>query len=111
MSSTDPATVHVPAPVADLDWDSRRMRAFADRALDLYGEYLERLDELPIARHTPAADVRRALLRPLPEDGLPDEEIVAAMREVLIEWGVQCGHPRFMAYITGSGTVPGPAST
>ena len=26
---------------------------------------------------------------------------------MLIDWGVQCGHPRFMAYITGSGTVPG----
>ena len=83
------------------------MRAFAERALDLYAEYLDRLDDLPIARHTPVADVRRALLRPLPEDGLSDEEVVARMREVLIDWGVQCGHPRFMAYITGSGTVPG----
>jgi aromatic-L-amino-acid/L-tryptophan decarboxylase len=105
MSSSDPAAV--PSPVTDLDWDSQRMRAFADRALDLYAEYLDRLDDLPIARHTPAAEVRRALLRPLPEDGLSDDEIVAYMREVLIEWGVHCGHPRFMAYITGSGTVPG----
>jgi aromatic-L-amino-acid/L-tryptophan decarboxylase len=105
MSSTDPSSF--PPPVADLDWDSRRMRAFAERALDLYAEYLDRLDDLPIARHTPAAEVRQALLRPLPEDGLSDEEVVAHMREVLIDWGVQCGHPRFMAYVTGSGTVPG----
>ncbi len=83
------------------------MRELADRALDLYSEYLDRLDELPIARHAPADQVRRAVLRPVPERGLTDDELVAHLRQVLIEWGVQCGHPRFMAYITGSGTVPG----
>ena len=106
MSSTrDPVTA--PPPVSDLDWDSRRMRQFAGRALDLYAEYLDRLDDLPIARHAPAGDVRRAVLRPIPEDALGDEEIIAHLRDVLIDWGVQCGHPRFMAYVTGSGTVPG----
>src|SRR5207248_9411240 len=51
MASTDPATATVPAPVAGLDWDSRRMRAFAERALDLYGGFLVRLDALASARH------------------------------------------------------------
>jgi aromatic-L-amino-acid decarboxylase len=105
MSSTDPAVA--PHPVPDLDWDSERMRGFAERALDLYAEYLDRLDGLSIARHAPAAEVRRAVLRPVPDEALPDEELIAHLRDVLIEWGVQCGHPRFMAYVTGSGTVPG----
>ena len=38
---------------------------------------------------------------------MSDDELIAHLRDVLIEWGVQCGHPRFLAYVTGSGTVPG----
>ena len=96
-----------PAPVADLDWDAARMRSLADRAIELYASFLEDLDDLPISRHAPAADVREAVLRPVPEEGLSDDELISHMRDVLIEWGVQCGHPRFLAYVTGSGTVPG----
>src|SRR5205085_9751833 len=96
-----------PAPVTDLDWDSGRMRALAERAVDLYAEYLDGLERLPISRHAPAADVRAAVARPVPEDGMTDDELVAHLRDVLVEWGVQCGHPRFLAYVTGSGTVPG----
>jgi len=96
-----------PAPVTELDWASDRMRALAELAVDLYAEFLDGLDQLPISRHAPAGEVRAAVLRPVPEDGLSDDELVAHLRDVLIEWGVQCGHPRFLAYVTGSGTVPG----
>jgi glutamate/tyrosine decarboxylase-like PLP-dependent enzyme len=96
-----------PPAVPDLDWDSQRMRGLADRAVSLYAEFLDGLDELPIARHAPAAAVRAALVRPIPEQGMADDELIEHLRQVLIEWGVQCGHPRFMAYVTGSGTVPG----
>ncbi|HEY0387867.1 MAG TPA: pyridoxal-dependent decarboxylase [Gaiellales bacterium] len=96
-----------PAPVADLDWDSARMRSLADRAVELYGEFLDGLDDMPIARDMPAQRVREAVVRPVPEEGLSDDELVAHLHDVLIEWGVQCGHPRFLAYVTGSGTVPG----
>ncbi len=102
-----PSDLDVPAPVADLDWDSRRMRLLADRAVALYAEFLDRLDDLPIARHASASTVREAVTRPLPRVGLSDDELIDHLRQVLIEWGVQCGHPRFMAYVTGSGTVPG----
>jgi len=96
-----------PAPVADLDWDAGRMRSLAERAVELYASFLEDLDDLPISRHAPAAEVREAVLRPVPEEGLSDDELISHLHDVLIEWGVQCGHPRFLAYVTGSGTVPG----
>ena len=96
-----------PAPVSDLDWDSARMRSLADRAVQLYAEFLDGLDDMPISRYAPAAEVRAAVVRPVPEQGMSDDELIAHLRDVLIEWGVQCGHPRFLAYVTGSGTVPG----
>src|SRR3954465_111540 len=96
-----------PAPVSDLDWDSARMRSLADRAVGLYAEFLDGLDDMPISRYAPAAEVRAAVVRPVPEQGMSDDELIAHLRDVLIEWGVQCGHPRFLAYVTGSGTVPG----
>jgi aromatic-L-amino-acid/L-tryptophan decarboxylase len=99
--------VQRPAPVADLDWDSARMRSLAGRAVDLYAEFLDGLDGMPIARDVPADRVREAVVRPVPAQGLPDDELIEHVREVLVEWGVQCGHPRFLAYVTGSGTVPG----
>ena len=104
MSATP---VERPAPVADLDWDSARMRSLADRAVDLFGEFLDGLDEMPIARDVPAGRVRDAVVRPVPDEGLNDDDLIDHLRDVLIDWGVQCGHPRFLAYVTGSGTVPG----
>ncbi|HET6848924.1 MAG TPA: pyridoxal-dependent decarboxylase [Gaiellales bacterium] len=104
MSATP---VQRPAPVADLDWDSERMRSLAERAVDLYGEFLDGLEGMPIARGAAAGLVRDAVIRPVPEQGLDDEQLIDHLRDVLIEWGVQCGHPRFLAYVTGSGTVPG----
>jgi aromatic-L-amino-acid decarboxylase len=47
------------------------------------------------------------VLRPVPELGLDDDQLVDHLRSVLIDHAVHCGHPRFMAYVTGSGTVPG----
>jgi aromatic-L-amino-acid/L-tryptophan decarboxylase len=107
MSLTGTEHTPRPAPVSDLDWDSARMRSLAERAVELYAEFLDGLDDLPISRHAPAGDVREAVLRPIPDRGLDDGQLIAHLRDVLIEWGVQCGHPRFLGYVTGSGTVPG----
>src|SRR4051794_731531 len=104
MSAT---RVQRPAPVADLDWDSARMRSLADRAVGLYAEFLDGLDAMPIARDVPAGLVRDAVVRPVPAEGLDDDQLIDHLRDVLVDWGVQCGHPRFLAYVTGSGTVPG----
>jgi hypothetical protein len=100
MSAT---SVQRPAPVADLDWDSARMRSLAERAVELYGEFLDGLDDMRIARDVPADRVRDAVVRPVPAEGLSDEQLIDHVRDVLIEWGVQCGHPRFLAYVTGVG--------
>src|SRR5437870_4636305 len=99
-----------PAPVRDLDWDPKRGRAFADRTADLWQELLERLPSLPVSGRWTAEQIRDAVSREIPDDPMPDDELFAYLREVTFERSVYPGHPRFMAYISGAGTVPGAAA-
>jgi aromatic-L-amino-acid decarboxylase len=99
--------VDAPAPVRDLDWDPDRARRFADKTVDLWEEFLRRLPDLPVAREAGEDEVRAAVVRPVPDDPTPDEDLLAYLREVALEWSMYPGHPRFMAYVSGTGTVPG----
>ncbi|HEX6331024.1 MAG TPA: pyridoxal-dependent decarboxylase [Actinomycetota bacterium] len=99
-----------PAPFPDLDWGPERARAFTDRAAALYEELLARLNELPITHARTAAEVRRAVAIEVPEEPMRDDELFAYLREVVFEQAAYPGHPRFLAYISGSGTVPGAAA-
>jgi aromatic-L-amino-acid decarboxylase len=96
-----------PAPLSDLDWDAARTRAFAERALDLWQEFLEGLDALPVARGESVAEVRAAVVRPIPDEPLDDDAVFDHLRAVLLEHSTYVGHPRFSGYIVGSGTAPG----
>ena len=99
-----------PTPVPDLDWDPKRARAFADRSTDLWQELLERLPSLPIAKRWTSEQVRDAVAREVPDEPMSDDELFEYLREVIFEWSGFPGHPRFMAYISGAGTVPGAAA-
>jgi glutamate/tyrosine decarboxylase-like PLP-dependent enzyme len=99
-----------PAPVPDLDWGPERARAFTDRVAGLYEELLARLRDLPITHGRPAPEVRDAVAIEVPEDPMDDEAIVAYLRDVVFEHASLPGHPRFMAYVSGAGTVPGAAA-
>jgi glutamate/tyrosine decarboxylase-like PLP-dependent enzyme len=99
-----------PAPVPDLDWPPERAREFTGELLDLWVELLERLRTLPAARGEPATEVSAAMSWPLRDEPLPDEEILALLRSLVFEHSSYAGHPGFMAYISGAGTVPGAAA-
>lgn len=96
--------------VPDLDWSPERARAFGEGALDVWTEWLERLRELPVAQRETAPEVAAALALDVPEEPLPPAEILAHVRELMLDHSVQVAHPGFMAYITGAGTVPGAAA-
>ena len=106
---TDPSPLP-PAPVRDLDWDAARARAFGGEVVELWGELLERLRSLPVGGRATAAEVRAAVTRPIPDEPLPERELLAALRAIALEHATYTGHPGFMAYITGAGTVPGAAA-
>lgn len=106
---TDLETV-APPPMTDLAWSAERARAFGGQVVELWGDLLERLDAMPVGGRTAAAEVRAALARPVPDEPLPEGELLGMMRELAFDHSTYTGHPGFMAYITGAGTVPGAAA-
>ncbi|MFN8574705.1 MAG: pyridoxal-dependent decarboxylase [Gemmatimonadaceae bacterium] len=97
-------------PVTDLAWDADRARTFGGQVVDLWGEFLERLSSLPIGRRATAAEVRAAVARPVPDEPLTADELLSTLRALMFENSTYTGHPGFMAYISGAGTVPGAAA-
>ena len=100
-------TVERPSPVTDLDWDPERARAFADRAVDLWQELLERLPDMPVSGRWTAKEIHDAVAIDVPDEPMPDDALFAYLHDVIFERSELSGHPRFMAYISGAGTVPG----
>ena len=97
-------------PVNDLAWDADRARALGSQVVELWGELLERLPSLPVGGRATAAEVRAAVTRAVPDEPLPIEELMASLRTLTFENATYTGHPGFMAYITGAGTIPGAAA-
>jgi aromatic-L-amino-acid/L-tryptophan decarboxylase len=94
----------------ELDWDPARARAFADRTADIWEELLERLPSAPVAGRWTAEQVRDAVAIPVPDEPMADDDLFAYLREVALDWSAYCGHPAFVAYVSGAGTVPGTAA-
>ncbi len=99
-----------PEPVRDLDWGPGQARELTGEMLDLWSELLERMGELPVAPMAAAGDVAAAMTLPIPEAPLSAREIADLLRPMVFDHSALCGHPGFLAYISGSGTVPGAAA-
>jgi glutamate/tyrosine decarboxylase-like PLP-dependent enzyme len=102
--------VERPEPVRDLDWEPKRARELGEAALDLWEELLARLRDLPISRYEGVGPVRDRVALPVPDDPMAPDDLVAHLQEVVLERSMYPGHPGFMAYISGAGTVPGAAA-
>lgn len=96
-----------PDPVRDLDWDPARARALGDAAVELWEEFLRRLPDLPVDRGITASEVSEAVHLDVPAEGMRDEELLDYLRKLVFEYSMYPGHPGFLAYIVGGGTVPG----
>jgi aromatic-L-amino-acid/L-tryptophan decarboxylase len=99
-----------PEPVRDLDWEPKRARELGEAALDIWQELLERLRDLPVSRYEGVDAVREAVALDVPEEPMPVEDLVAYLRSLVLEHSMYPGHPGFMAYVSGAGTVPGAAA-
>lgn len=97
-------------PVRDLDWGPEGARAFGREIVDLWAELLERLPELPAGRRLTTEQVRTAVTRPVPSDPTPPDQLLAYLRTLVFEHSTYPGHPGFVAYISGTGTIPGAAA-
>src|SRR6478752_5410562 len=96
-----------PRPVKDLDWSAETARALGTRAVDLWTEWLGKLRTLPVARPWKGRDLPKELGLGIPEGPTSVDQLVALLRTLVFDTSMYPGHPGFMAYITGPGTVPG----
>lgn len=95
-----------PQPVPDLNWSPEQAQEFGAGVLEIWTELLRRLPTLPVARAHKADEVRAAVAIPVPDEPMPVDDLVAYLRDMALERSMYPGHPGFMAYIVGSGTVP-----
>ena len=99
-----------PEPVPDLDWEPKRARELGEATLDIWEELLERVRDLPVSRYEGVDAVREAVALDVPEEPMPVEDLVGYLRKVVLDHSMYPGHPGFMAYVSGAGTVPGAAA-
>ena len=100
-----------PPPVRDLDWDAERARAFAGEMTEIWTELLASLRQGPVVPPgLGARQVREAVALDVPDEPMAADELVAHLREAVLDYSLKSGHPAHLAYITGTGTVPGAAA-
>lgn len=102
-----PGMARRPDPVPDLDWSPERARALGDAAVGIWVELLERLRDLPVNQPFTSDEVRAAVALPVPDEPLDLDRLVAHLRTVVFDESMYIGHPGFLGYIVGAGTVPG----
>lgn len=99
-----------PAPLPDLDWSPDAAEEIGSGAVALWREFLEQLPDLPIDRALTVGKVKKAVVRDVPEEPVPTDELLSYARTVMLENSVYMGNGGFMAYVSGPGTVPGAAA-
>ncbi len=100
-----------PPPFTDLDWDPEQARAFAGEMVDIWTELLGSLRHGPVVPPNMGVEaVREAVALDVPDEPMPTDELVDHLRRAVLDNSLKSGHPAHLAYITGTGTVPGAAA-
>lgn len=99
-----------PEPYDALDWSAQEARELGAAAVEMWAELIESLPSLPIDRALREKEVRDAVELQVPDEPMEVEKLLTYLRSVVFEASMYPGHPGFMAYISGSGTVPGAVS-
>src|SRR4051812_33472433 len=82
------------------------MRALGYQTVDLLVDWLTDESVPPLRRASPA-EMRDRLGGPPPAHGEPFDELLERLRRDVLPFGSRVQHPRFFAFIPGSGTWPG----
>ncbi|MDJ0955069.1 MAG: pyridoxal-dependent decarboxylase, partial [Acidimicrobiia bacterium] len=79
--------------------------------MDIWTELLKRLGgDLPVARNRSAGEVSQVVALDVPADPMPMDDLVGHLRDIVFDESMYPGHPGFLAYVSGAGTVPGAAA-
>jgi len=102
--------VEKPPPVRELDWDSERARDFAGGIVELWIGLLRSVEHQPVSPPgITLAAVREAVAIDVPDEPMAPGDLLEHL-QALLDHSLKAGHPAFLAYISGAGTVPGAAA-
>jgi aromatic-L-amino-acid decarboxylase len=90
-----------------LGLDPEAMRELGHRTVDALVAHLTDPAAPPIRRATPE-EMSRRLSGPAPEEPEPVDAILGQLERDVLQFRSRVDHPRFFAFIPGSGTWPGP---
>lgn len=99
-----------PNPVRDFDWPHEKSAPFRASVFEIWGEFLSKLRGLPIARSWKGRDFARELDLRVPDEPDAPAQLTDLLRKLVFDNSMYPGHPGFMAYITGAGTIAGAAA-
>ena len=100
-----------PDRMGDLDWSESQAREFVDMTVGIWTDLIARLqDDLPVAREIDSSSVRSAVAIDVPSKPMDLEAIEDYLRDLVFEQSMYPGHAGFLAYVSGTGTVPGAAA-
>jgi len=95
-----------PNPTAidnELELSEERMRAMIDVAMERIVGFIGSLPTQPTHNTEGSAQIARALIEPLPEEGEPYEGLVARLFDEVIPYGFNAAAPGYLAYVPGGG--------
>jgi aromatic-L-amino-acid decarboxylase len=86
-------------PRHPLELSLAEMRALGERALGIVVRHFDRNRDEPVAKTLPRAETERLLRTPLPEHGMPVEELLRIVERDVFPNSLKTDHPRFYAFV------------
>jgi aromatic-L-amino-acid/L-tryptophan decarboxylase len=84
-----------------LDFSPERMREIGYRVIDRIVEHLATLSNQPVGAKADPAQLRPALMEPIPENGMEFEAVLDQVEREVLRHTMHVNHPRFFAYVPG----------
>jgi len=84
-----------------LDFSPERMREIGYRVIDRIVEHLSTLPNQPVGAKGDPAQLRPALMEPIPEHGMEFEAVLDQVEREILRHTMHVNHPRFFAYVPG----------
>jgi glutamate/tyrosine decarboxylase-like PLP-dependent enzyme len=79
--------------------DRENFERLGAQTVEMLGEYLRALPGQPVDRVVPDEVRRRLMSLPMPDAGLPSEEILEFLRREILPWPVPIGHKRSYGWV------------
>jgi aromatic-L-amino-acid/L-tryptophan decarboxylase len=90
-------------PTLELELNGPRMRQLVQLAMDRIVEHVESLPTQPAADTEGGEEVARSVIEPMPERGMPFEDLLTLLFDRLVPKSFNTAGPGYLAYIPGGG--------